>query len=141
MDISWISTDISKPGVKIWHLKSPVINIGLLRYAEVTVWMWEAFLVFLVLMHKKTHRYTFHQLIQMAVSFFCLPHSHKCTLLPTSIPTPSPSQEVLKPEVHYLSHSPGFMHSSSPQRSVSRSFIVEPHTRNGFYKTKRNCLI
>lgn len=57
MDISWMSKDISKPGVKIWHLKSPVINIGLGRYAEVTVRMREAFLV---LMHMKTQRYTFH---------------------------------------------------------------------------------
>lgn len=57
MDISWMSKDISKPGVKMWHLKSPVINIGLGRYAEVTVRMWEAFLV---LMHMKTQRCTFH---------------------------------------------------------------------------------
>lgn len=57
MDISWMSKDISKPGVKIWHLKSPVINIGLGRFAEFTVRMREAFLV---LMHMKTQRYTFH---------------------------------------------------------------------------------
>lgn len=51
------SEDISEPGVKIWHLKSPVINTEHGSYAEVTLQMWEAFLV---LMHKKSQRYTFH---------------------------------------------------------------------------------
>lgn len=61
MDTSRMAKDISKAGGKIWHLKSPVIDIWFVREAAVSVQMGETVLL---LMHKKTGRYfslnTFH---------------------------------------------------------------------------------
>lgn len=57
MDMSWMAEDMSKPGVKVWHLKSPVIDIWLAREAATSIRMGEAFLL---LMHKKTGHSTFH---------------------------------------------------------------------------------
>lgn len=51
-----MAEDICKPGVKVWHLKSPVIDIWLAREAAASIRMGEAFLL---LMHKKTGRFYF----------------------------------------------------------------------------------
>lgn len=140
--MSWMSKDISKPGVKIRSLKSPVNNTELGRCAEVTLQVQEAFLV---LMHKKTQRYTFHQPVQMAVISLLAPLSQVCSaphlrFSAISFPGGAETRGALpepQPRVHaqFISTAIQFIQSVSP------SFIIEPHAQKQFHVKTTNRLL